>query len=91
MAFGADASNIFGLVIGHGLRLSATGLVIGIALALGMTRVMVGMLVGVRPTDPLTFLAMTALFLAVAVLACWIPARRAATLDPSTALREDAI
>lgn len=90
MAFGAESSDIFSLVIGHGLKLSAIGLALGIPLALGGTRMMVSMLVGVRPTDPLTFGSMTLLFLAVALVACWLPARRAASLDPSVALREDA-
>jgi putative ABC transport system permease protein len=67
------------------------GLALGILLALGMTRVMVRLLVGVRPTDPLTFLSMMVVFLALALIACWIPARRAASLDPSVALRDDTV
>jgi predicted permease len=89
MAFGSQASDIFSLIIGHGLKLSALGIVIGIAIALGATRVMVSMLVGVAPTDPLTFIAMVVVFLVVATLACWVPARRAAGLDPNAALREE--
>jgi len=89
MAFGAQASHIFSLVIGEGLRLSAAGVVIGILLALAATRVMASMLVDVQPNDPVTFVAMTTVFLSVAFAACWLPARRAARLDPNVALREE--
>ncbi|MFI5257675.1 MAG: FtsX-like permease family protein, partial [Gemmatimonadales bacterium] len=89
MAFGAESSSIFGLVIGEGLKLSTAGVVIGLVAALAATRVMTSMLVGVRPTDPITFAVMVVLFLIVAALACWLPARRAAALDPNAALREE--
>ena len=70
-------------------RLAAFGIVIGLAAAVAVTRVMRSMLIGVSATDPLTFVAITGLFVAVAALACWIPARRASRLDPLVALRED--
>jgi len=89
MAFGANTSSIFQLVIGHGLRLSAIGIALGAAGALALTRGMKTMLVGVRPTDPLTFVAIAVLFMAVAAVSSWIPARRAAGLDPNVALREE--
>jgi putative ABC transport system permease protein len=89
MAFGSQASAIFGLIIGQGLRLSVIGLVIGVAVALAVTRAMTSMLVGIAPTDPITFAAMTVVFLLVATVACWLPARRAAALDPNAALREE--
>jgi putative ABC transport system permease protein len=89
MALGAAPGSIFGLVVGQGLRLSAAGVVIGVAAAVGLTRIMTTMLVGVKPQDPATFSAIAALFFAIAALACWIPARRAAGLDPTTALREE--
>ena len=89
MAFGSQASTIFKLILGQGLRLSAVGLGIGILVALAATRVMSSMLVGVAPHDPLTFVAMTLVFLLVAAAACWLPARRAASLDPNAALREE--
>lgn len=89
MAFGSQASRIFALIIGHGLKLSAIGLAVGIVVALAATRVMGSMLVGVSPNDPLTFASMTVLFVLVATAACWLPARRAASLDPNTALREE--
>ena len=89
MAFGANTSSIFQLVIGHGLRLSVIGIALGAVGALALTRGMKTMLVGVRPTDRLTFVAIGVLFMAVAAVSSWIPARRAAGLDPNVALREE--
>jgi putative ABC transport system permease protein len=89
MAFGASGTSILQLVAGQGLKLSALGIGIGLLAAFAVTRVMSTMLVGVSPTDPLTFAAIAAFFLAVTALACWIPARRAARLDPVQALREE--
>jgi putative ABC transport system permease protein len=89
MAFGASAQSVFRLVVGQGMRLSALGIGIGILAAIALTRVMRKMLVGVSATDPATFAAIGALFLAVAALACWLPARRAAKLDPLVALRDE--
>jgi ABC-type antimicrobial peptide transport system permease subunit len=88
MALGAAPANIFSLVVGHGLGLSAAGIGIGIVAAVGLTRVMTTMLVGVKPTDPITFFAIVGLFLAIAGISCWIPARRAAGLAPTVALRD---
>jgi putative ABC transport system permease protein len=89
MALGAAPGSIFQLVVGQGLRLSAGGIVLGLAAAFALTRVMTSMLVGVQATDPATFAAVAALFFAIAALACWLPARRAAGLDPTQALREE--
>ena len=89
MALGAAPAGVFGLMIGYGLRLSVAGVAAGLAAALLLTRAMTSMLIGVPPNDPATFAAMAALFLGIAALATWIPARRAAALDPSTALREE--
>jgi ABC-type antimicrobial peptide transport system permease subunit len=89
IALGAAPLRIFRLVVGQGLILSAVGIAIGIAAAFGLTRVMATMLVGVKPTDPLTFAAMAGVFFVVAATASWIPARRAAGLDPTNALREE--
>ena len=89
MALGAVPGNIFKLVVGEGLRLSATGIVIGLVAALGATRVMASMLVGIKVTDPATYVLMAAVFLVIAALASWLPARRAAALQPVVALREE--
>jgi len=89
MALGAQTSSIFSLVIGQGVALSLIGIGIGLGAAWAMTRVMRSLLVGVAPTDPLTFVGVALLFFAIAVVACWIPARRAANLDPAIALRDE--
>ena len=89
MALGAAPTGVFGLMIGYGLRLSAIGIAAGLAAALLLTRAISSMLVGTKPTDPISFVAMAVLFFLIALLATWIPARRAARLDPSIALREE--
>ena len=89
MALGAAPVSIVGLVVGQGLRLSAAGIAIGLVAAYALTRAIASLLVGVSRTDPLTFAAMVLVFLAVAALASWLPALRAAALDPSSALREE--
>ncbi len=89
MALGAAPAGVFGLMIGYGLRLSAAGIAAGLMAALLLTQAMTSMLVGIKPTDPVTFAAMAALFFLIAAVATWIPARRAAALDPSAALREE--
>lgn len=89
MALGAAPSNVFRLMIGQGLRLSAAGIGLGLIAAFGLTRVMISMLVGVKPTDPITYAGMVTVFFGIAAFASWIPARRAAALDPTRALREE--
>ena len=89
VAFGASARNILGHVIADGMKLCAIGLGVGLLAAFWLTRAMTTMLVQVRPTDPPTYLAITLLFLLISVAACWIPARRAAGLDPMAALRSE--
>jgi putative ABC transport system permease protein len=89
MALGAAPSSVFRLMIGQGLRLSSVGIGLGLIAAVGLTRVMISMLVGVKATDPITYAAMVAIFFAIAAAASWIPARRAATLDPTRALRDE--
>ena len=88
MALGASPSTILRLVVGHGLGLSAAGLAVGLAAAFVLTQGMTTMLVGVKPTDPLTFAVMVAVFLVIAVVSSWLPARRAAGLNPTSALRD---
>ena len=77
------------MVIGQGMKLSAVGIVAGLIASLALTRLMRSMLVGVAPTDPLTLVAVAVLFFSIAAVACWLPARRAAGLDPAIALRDD--
>ncbi len=89
MALGAAPSRIFRLMVGKGLYLSVIGIVIGLLAAFALTRVLVSMLVEVKPTDPVTFASVAVLFLFIAVLASWLPALRAARLDPTTALRNE--
>jgi predicted permease len=87
MAFGATQSRIFGLVLGQSLRLVLTGLALGIIASLALTRLISGFLYGVTGTDPLTFLFVGILLTVVALLAGYLPARRAAKVDPLVALR----
>jgi predicted permease len=89
MAMGAERSDILQLVVLQGLRLSGAGIVIGLLAAFLLGRAMTALLIGIKPTDPATFVAMTFVFLAISVLASWLPARRAARLDPKTALHEN--
>jgi putative ABC transport system permease protein len=89
MALGAEPTQIFHLVVGQGLRLSAIGVAAGLIGAFLLTRLLRAMLVGVHPTDPATFGVVAILFLFVAAMASWLPARRAAALDPARALREE--
>jgi len=88
MALGARPVNIFQLVVGQGLRLTAIGVVVGLFAAFALTREMASMLVGIKATDPLTFVTMVVLFFLIAAISSWLPARRAASLDPTAALRE---
>jgi predicted permease len=88
MALGAQPARIFKLIVGQGLRLTAIGIVAGLIAAFALTRLMATMLVGVKATDPLTFIAMVILFLVIAGVASWMPAWRAASVDPNEALRQ---
>ncbi len=89
MALGAAPGGIFSLVVGYGLRLSAAGVAVGLVGAFLATRIMKTMLVGVKPEDPTTFAAMALVFAVIAGAASWLPARRAARLDPTVALRDE--
>ncbi|HKM91669.1 MAG TPA: ABC transporter permease [Candidatus Acidoferrales bacterium] len=89
MTIGALPADIFQLMVGHVARLTAIGIGVGLVAALLLTRAMVSLLVGVKATDPVTYAAMVVLFFMIAALAAWLPARRAAGLDPTVALREE--
>jgi ABC-type antimicrobial peptide transport system permease subunit len=89
MALGADRLDVVRMILRDGIKLAALGVGIGIVCAIGLTRLMANMLFGVSPTDPLTFFAIPVLLMIVALLACYIPARRAMRVDPVIALRYD--
>jgi ABC-type antimicrobial peptide transport system permease subunit len=87
MALGAKQSDVLRLVLVEGLRLTMLGVVLGIAGALASTRVLTNLLFEVKPTDPMTFIGFSFLVAVVALLASYIPARRATKVDPLVALR----
>jgi ABC-type antimicrobial peptide transport system permease subunit len=89
MALGARREDVVRLVVGRGLRLASAGLAIGLVLSALVTRFASFLLYGTSPLDPATFSAVVALLLAVALMAAWLPARRAAGVEPVVALRED--
>jgi predicted permease len=87
MALGAERPQVLEMVLGRGMVLALIGIVIGIVVAMGATRLMATLLFDVKPTDAFTFLTASVSLIAVAAFACYIPARRAARLDPMVALR----
>jgi predicted permease len=87
VALGASSSHVRNMIIIQEMRLALIGVGLGIAAAYGLTRFLGSLLYGVEPRDPTTFVATPAILIAVALLACWIPARRAARINPSEALR----
>ncbi len=89
MALGADARDIFRLVIGHGLALTAVGCLAGLGAALFLTRLVSSQLYGVSPTDPATIAAGVFVLVATAFTACYLPTRRAMRVDPVVALRDE--
>jgi putative ABC transport system permease protein len=89
MALGSQKSDVLRMVIGEGLRPALAGVAIGIAGTVKLTRLLSSLLYGVKPTDPLTSAAVSLILTVVALLACYIPARRAANVDPMLALRND--
>jgi putative ABC transport system permease protein len=87
-ALGAQARDVLRMVIGEGMRLTSLGVLLGISAAFGLTRWLSSLLFEIEPLDPVTFAAVSLLLPAVALVACWIPARRAVRTDPLQALRE---
>ena len=87
MALGAEKSDVLGMVVRQGMLLVGAGVALGLAGAMAVTRFAVSVLFGVSATEPLTFAVVTMLLLGAALLACYIPSRRAAKVDPVVALR----
>jgi ABC-type antimicrobial peptide transport system permease subunit len=89
MALGAEAGRVMFMVVRQGAVLAGVGVTVGLGLAFGLTRLMSAVLVGVSPADPATFAFVAGGLLLVAVLASYLPARRAARVDPVVALRAE--
>jgi ABC-type antimicrobial peptide transport system permease subunit len=87
LALGAQRRDVMAMVLAHGGRLAALGITIGLVAALALARTLASFLYGVQPADPITFAAVALLLCAVALLACYLPARRAMRVDPTVALR----
>lgn len=89
LALGAEPAGVRRLIVARGLRITAAGLLFGLLAAAGVAQLISGLLFGIGPFDPVTYLGIAAILLAVAMLACWLPARRAAATDPVVALRAE--
>jgi len=89
MALGAQVRDVLRLVVSQGMRMASVGIVLGLLGAFALTRVLASLLLGVGTTDAVTFVGVVALLTAVALLACYIPARRAARVNPLVALRHE--
>jgi putative ABC transport system permease protein len=87
MALGAEPRDILKMVLRQSVGIVAIGLALGFAAAFAGTRAIADLIVGIKPTDPLTFVTVIVLLSAIALVACWIPARRATRVSPLTALR----
>ena len=89
IAMGASPGNILKMVLRQGLSVVGIGLALGLVISLAGTRLLSGLVVGVKPSDPVTFIVVVLLLTAIALFACWIPARRATRIDPLVALRHE--
>src|SRR5690349_301296 len=89
VTLGAMPRDIKTLMLGHGIKPVLIGLAIGLAAAAGLTRLMASLLFEVRPLDPFTFMLVPAILFSIAFLACYLPARQAAAVDPMTVLRNE--
>jgi ABC-type antimicrobial peptide transport system permease subunit len=89
VALGATSRDVIRMVLGCGLRLATAGVTVGLLLAFALARGVAGLLYGVSPADPLTFVTLPIVLVAIAALACYVPARRAMRVDPIVALRGD--
>jgi putative ABC transport system permease protein len=89
IALGARQTHVLGLILSRGLSLTIAGAVLGLIGAFALTRFLSALLFDVRPTDPASFAAVTLLLVAIALVACWLPARRAAGVDPADVLRAE--
>ncbi len=89
IALGARTGNVAAMVLRQGLTLAITGVAVGIPSAFGLTRLMSALLFGVSPTDPITFIAVSVSLTGIALVASYLPARRAAATDPVEALRAE--
>jgi putative ABC transport system permease protein len=89
IALGARAEQVLEMVVRDGVRTQAIGLIVGLVGAAALTRLMQGLLYGVKPLDPITFVGTSALLLVVGLLAAYLPARRAASVDPTVSMRAE--
>jgi ABC-type antimicrobial peptide transport system permease subunit len=89
MALGANRLDVVGLILKQGMRLTVIGIACGLVLAFAATRLLTGLLYGIRPGDPLTYAAVSLLLATVALVSCYVPARRAASIDPMKSLRAE--
>jgi putative ABC transport system permease protein len=87
MALGAEARDVVKLIVKQGMRLTLIGTIIGLALSVAMTRLIANLLYGVKAIDPATFAGVAIFLMVVALLACYLPARKATKIDPMIALR----